>query len=233
MIVHRIPQRSAEWHALRLGRITGSRAADVFAFSEPKPLRTGKPSRAKRTELAPRRNLRVQLLLERITGRSQDRPFSTSAVRDGIEREPDAVAMYEAITGTLLDNSVGFVAHDSCQAGCSPDGVVGDFIGIIEIKSPIAATHLEYLRTGKIPREYLQQIQHSLWITGAAWCDWLSYQPEFPEKLQVKLQRVPRDEEALTAHGAAIVSFDGEVERECSALMTMADLPGTLKAAVA
>lgn len=173
-------------------------------------------------EAASRRNLRVQLALERVTGRSLDSGFQSKAMEQGIEREFDAALAYEALTGQFL-TPTGFLSHYILRAGCSLDGHVGDFEGIIEIKSPIPATHLEYLRTGKIPGDYYSQVIHGLWISGAAWCDWMSYSPEFPEPLQVKLVRVERNEAEILAYELAVRLFLDEVDREVSAVVQMAE----------
>lgn len=172
-------------------------------------------------EAAARRNLRVQLVLERLTGRSQESSYQSAAMAQGIEREADAVAVYEAVAGRLLQTT-GFLQHTSLMAGCSLDGHVGDFEGIVEVKCPIAATHLDYLRSGVIPDNYLKQIYHGLWITGAAWCDWLSYQPDFPEPLQVKLVRVNRDETQMKAYELLVRQFLAECDREFAEMEAMA-----------
>lgn len=202
-------QRTPEWHAARVGYLTGSCAADMLAT-----IKTG--------EAAARRNLRARLVLERITGRSQESTFQSPAMQQGIEREADACALYEALTGHLL-STTGFLAHDSLLAGCSPDGYVGDFEGIIEAKCPLAATHLDYLKTGTIPGNYDKQIQHSLWITGAQWCDWLSFNPDFPEALRTKLVRVERDEAAMKAYELLVRIFLAEVEKEVEAVQQLAE----------
>lgn len=194
------PQRSPEWVAARLGRLTGSRAADMLATIQ-------------KGEAAGRRNLRVQLVLERITNRSQDKAFVSAAMQEGIDREAAAYAYYEASTGQLLTRT-GFLSHRTILAGCSLDGHVGNFEGIIEIKCPLAATHLEYVKTGVIPGEYQKQITHGLWISGAAWCDWLSFHPDFPEPLQGKLVRVLAKDLDLAAYEAQAVKFLAEVAAE-------------------
>ncbi len=172
-------------------------------------------------EAAARRNLRTQLVLERLTGRSQESTYQSPAMAQGIEREADACAVYEAVASRLLQTT-GFLQHPSLMAGCSLDGHVGDFEGIVEVKCPIAATHLEYLRTGTIPADYLKQIIHGLWISGAAWCDWLSYNPDFPEPLQVRLVRVTRDETQMKAYELLVRQFLAECDREFTELEAMA-----------
>lgn len=208
MRVHLFNQRTPEWHAIRVGKLTASRAADMLAT-----IKTG--------EAAARRNYRMQLVLERATGKPQESGYVSQAMQDGMDREIDAAGLYEAATGNLL-RAVGFVEHDTLPAGCSPDGVIGNFEGIAEIKSPLAATHFEYLKTGQIPDAYQKQITAALWITGAPWCDWLSYHPDFKEPLQVKLVRVHRDEAAITSFELLARQFLSEVERDVAELEKMA-----------
>lgn len=208
MTMYEVVQRSPEWVALRLGRVTSSVAAEMQA------------SRRDGKEAAGRRNLRVRLMLERLTGRSQENGFVSRAMEQGIAREADASALYEALTGQIVQTT-GFVAHDTLLAGCSPDGYLNDWEGLVEAKCPLPATHLTYLQTGAIPGDYRLQITHQLWITGARWCDWLSYGPEFPEPLQVKLVRVVRDEGEMVAYGGLVRQFLKEVDRELEAVQAL------------
>lgn len=201
-------QRTPEWMAARLGRLTGSVAADMLA------------TRKDKKEAAPRRNLRVRLALERIVGRSLESDFVSPAMQAGIDREADACGIYEAVTGTILE-TVGFLAHDSLMAGASLDGYVNDFEGIVEVKCPLPATHLEYLRTGVVPEEYQPQVENNLWISGARWCDWLSYCPEFPEPLRVKLVRVSRADATIAAYELAATLFLSEVDREVEGIQAL------------
>lgn len=217
--VHDIEQRTPEWTALRLGRLTGSRAADMAT-----------PNTSK-GEAAARRNLRVQLMLERITGRAQERNYQTQAMKDGIEREPFAMAYYEAQTGISVW-PVGFIASDELMAGCSPDGLIGED-GILSIKSPIPATHLEYLKTGTVPKDYLQQILHEMWITGRKWCDWISFQPDFPEGTQLKMVRVFRHEGSVAEYDRLARVFLAEVDTEVQAFKTAHNLTAQLEESVA
>lgn len=227
-----VPQRSKEWLSARLGRLTGSRVADALAVTK------------KGEWTADRKNLRMALALERITGESQERPRSGYQIRDGIAREPLAAHAYEVTTGTIL-NHCGFVMDKTFLIGCSPDGYVGDFEGIISIKCPLATTHLETivglrawrekqggdievlakshpLYLGIIGDEYLNQIRHELLITDAHWCDYVSYHPYFPPKLRLVIVRVTRDDLDLPAYAVAVRAFLTEVEVEVQKVMAMA-----------
>lgn len=207
-IIH-IDQRSQQWFMARLGMVTSSRASDVFAT-----LKNGQ-------EAAGRRNYRIQLVLERLTNRQQERDYVSPAMLTGIEREAEALALYEALTGQLVQQ-VGFLQHDELMAGASLDGYVGNFDGIVEVKSPLPATHLDYLKSGKIPDDYMKQVRHQLWISGAAWCDWMSYHPEFPEPLQSKIVRLAFSAGELAAHELAVRLFLSEVEQELELVQRMA-----------
>ncbi len=209
MIVHTMPQRSAEWFAARLGKLTASRAGDMLAT-----IKSG--------EAAARRDLRTQLVCERLTGTCQDDVFINDAMQRGMDKEADAFAAYEALTGELA-HTVGFIAHDTALAGCSPDGVIGDFAGLLECKCPKSATHLKYLRAGKVPPDYLPQLTHSLWVTGAPWIDFVSFDDRFPDSLRIFQVRVQRAECDLLGYELAATLFLSEVEREVDELTQLAE----------
>src|SRR5688572_26824465 len=209
------PQRSPAWFAARLGRLTGSRAADMLAT-----IKTG--------EAAARRDLRMQLVCERLTGQPQDDVFVNAAMQKGIDCEPLAFAVYESLTGQVVRRS-GFLALEHAMMGCSLDGHVDDFVGILECKCPKSATHLKYLRDGGIPKEHLPQITHNLYVTGAEWCDFLSWDDRFPEHLQTFLVRVKREDVDLKDYETKAAAFLMEVEREYQTIRTMTDLSTVMK----
>ena len=218
--VYDCAQRSPDWFAVRLGRLSGSRAADAFGTTKAGAF------------TAERKNLRTQLVLERLTGQSAERPVSGYQVRDGIAREPFARFHYEVVTGQLV-REVGFCADNDAPIGCSPDGVIGDFEGLVSIKCPLAATHLASLKmlrhpdpvvavrgnlfkstTLVVPDEYLWQICHELYVTGASWCDYLSYDASFPVGLQSVIVRVLREDVDLAAYERDVQTFLAEVDAE-------------------
>lgn len=198
-------QRSPEWFKARLGRLTGSRAADMLAT-----IKSG--------EAAARRNYRTQLVLERLTGKMADDFVTTAAMQQGTDREPLANAEYQKLTGQELTAS-GFLVLKGYMAGCSLDGHIGDFEGIVEFKCPLPATHLSYLRWGKLPTQYVPQVTHNMWVSGAEWCDWMSFNPDFPEHLRVKKVRVYRTELDLADYESKVAEFLDEVQAEYEYLM--------------
>ena len=169
-------QRSEEWFQARLGKVTASRVADVLA-------------KIKSGESASRRNYKIQLVSERLTGERQE-TYINQAMQDGIDREIFARDRYVQQFGEVEE--IGFVKHPTLEAGASPDGMVGED-GILEIKCPMGSTHTETLMTQDVPSRYIPQIQFQLLVTGRKWCDFVSYNPMFPEHLQVFVKRVEAD----------------------------------------
>ena len=200
-IIINAEQRTPEWFQSRLGRLTGSRAGDMLA-------------RIKTGEAAARRDLRLQLVCERLTGQMQEDVFVNAAMQRGCDLEPAAFAAYESLTGHVARRT-GFLQHPSLMAGCSVDGDVDDFAGIVELKCPKSTTHYRYLKLkGGVPSEHLAQITHNLWVSGAEWCDFLSYDDRFPEGAQTYLVRVKREDVNIEAYEAEAVRFLAEVEAD-------------------
>jgi predicted phage-related endonuclease len=197
-------QRSPAWFLARAGRLTGSRASDMLAT-----IKSG--------EAAVRRDLRTQLVVERLTGQPQEDVFVNAAMQWGIDHEADAFAAYEAQTGNLCRRT-GFLTHTSLMVGCSLDGDVDDFAGIVEIKCPKSATHYGYVKAKELPATHRPQILHNLWVTGADWCDFVSYDPRMPEHIQLVVIRVPRVEIDVLAYAKTAEKFLEEVDAECAAM---------------
>jgi len=198
-------QRSAEWHAARLGKVTASKVADVVA-------------RTKTGYAASRANYMAQLVCERLTGKPTE-GFSNAAMEWGVEQEAAARDAYSAKVGELV-TEVGFVDHPSiANSGASPDGVVG--AGIVEIKAPSTATHIEYLFEREPPQKYFYQMQWQMACTGAEWCDWVSYDPRMPENLQLLVVRIPRDTDCITLLEKEVSEFLAELDVKVSKLKEM------------
>ncbi len=171
-------------------------------------------------ESATRRGYRLQLATERLTGHWQEDGFVNAAMQRGIDLEPDALAAYESVTGNVAYRT-GFLSHDTLMTGCSLDGHVDQFEGIVELKCPKRLTHLSYLRDSVLPQEYVAQITHNLWISGASWCDFLSYDDRFPSWLQVFYVRVMAKDLDLAAYEVAALKFLNEVETEVNSINSL------------
>lgn len=188
-------QRTEEWFSARLGKVTASRVADVLA-------------KIKSGESASRKNYKMELVVQRLTGK-QGESFTNAAMEWGTEQEPFARMAYEAHTGTFVKEE-GFVDHPTIEGfGCSPDGIVGE--GLIEIKCPNTANHIETVLENKVPSKYIPQMQCQMACTGAKWCDFVSFDPRVPEDLQLFVVRVERDQEYIDAMEVEVKQFLSEV----------------------
>ena len=199
-----VEQRTDEWFAARIGKVTASRVADVIA-------------KTKTGYSATRDNYMAQLVCERLTGQKGE-SFTNAAMQHGTETEPLARASYEALKDVLVDE-VGFVPHPSIEmAGASPDGLVNDD-GLLEIKCPNTATHIETLLTQSVPGKYNTQMQFQMACTGRKWCDFVSFDNRLPTELQLFVKRVPRDDVFIKQMEAEIVQFLAELDDKINKLM--------------
>lgn len=173
-------QRTEEWFAARLGKVTASRVADVIA-------------KTKSGYSASRDNYMAQLICERLTGQ-QGESFTNAAMQHGVDTEPLARSAYEAQYGLLVEE-VGFVQHPTIEmAGASPDGLVGLF-GMLEVKCPNTATHIDTLINLTVPTKYITQMQWQMRCCERQWCDFVSFDPRLPQDLQLFIKRVEYDAE--------------------------------------
>ncbi len=196
-------QRTPEWHAARLGKVTASRVADVIAKTK-----TGWG--------ASRANLMADLIVERLTGQPAS-TFTNAAMEWGTEQEPHARAAYSARTGELVEE-VGFVPHPTIDAaGASPDGLVGDD-GLVEFKCPNTATHLDTLLAGAVPGKHAAQLQWQMACTGRKWCDFVSFDPRLPEHLRMFVRRVERDDALIAGLEADVTVFLEELTHKLNQL---------------
>ena len=204
-----IEQGTPEWHKQRLGKVTASRIADIMAVTKTGPA-------------ASRANYIAELVAARLTGIVPE-SFSNDAMKWGILHEPFARAKYEVLRGVMVEE-VGFIDHpDVSMSGASPDGLVG-VDGMLEIKCPNTATHIEFLLTGKIPQKYLYQIAWQLSCCDRDWCDYASYDPRLPEKLQLKVVRVARDHALNGSLMIAVTEFNDEVSATVAKLNSLGDI---------
>lgn len=193
-------QGTPEWLAARAGHCTASRFCDVLAR-----LKSGGEAEA-------RRKYRWQLVTERLTGQPCE-SYQNAAMQWGADHEPFARAAYETARELMVDE-VGFLRHPEIEwVGGSPDGLVGQEGGI-EIKCPHnSVVHVETV-SGGMPSEHRAQIQGLLWITGRQWWDFISFDPRMPEKLQLYVERIARDDEYIQKLTAEVGKFMEEVAKQ-------------------
>ena len=199
-----IEQGTDEWFAARIGKVTASRVADVIAKTK-----TGYSSS--------RDNYMAQLICERLTNQKAD-GFTNAAMQWGTETEPLARLSYEVAQNILVDE-VGFVPHPKIlMAGASPDGLVGDN-GLLEIKCPNTATHIDTLLSETVPGKYNTQMQFQMACTDREWCDFVSFDNRLPTELQLFVKRVPRDNVFIRLIEGEIVQFIAEMDDKINKLM--------------
>lgn len=191
-------QETDAWLHARAGAFTASRAADLMAKTRSGP----STSRA---------NLLTLLAVERITGQCVE-TYQNAAMARGQELEAEARDAYMFATGNVVEEC-GYIAHPMIErVGASPDGLLaGD--GLLEIKCPASMQkHLDALLRGAHAVEYCWQVQHQMMVTDRAWAEVVSFDPRFPEKLQLAITRVPRDAEAIKKLLAEIMRAEIEVQ---------------------
>jgi putative phage-type endonuclease len=193
-----VEQGSDAWHELRRGKVTASRVADILA-------------KTKSGVSASRQNYLIELALQKTT-KTIEPSYTNAAMEWGTSTEPQARVAYEVATHNFVDQ-VPFVDHPTIKGfGCSPDGLVGE--GLIEIKCPNSATHWEYFKYNRPPQKYVIQMQAQMAVTGAKWCDFVSFDPRMPERSQLLIVNVPRDDAFIAEMEAEIKQFLSEVEVE-------------------
>lgn len=201
-------QGSPEWFAARCGKVTASRVADIIAKTK-----TG-PS-------ASRENYLAQIVCERMTGKPAE-SYSNAAMAWGTEQEFFARAAYESAKDILVQE-VGFVVHPLIEdAGASPDGLVGLF-GLVEIKCPNTATHIQTLLDQKVPEKYNTQMQWQMACTQRQWCDFVSFDPRMAEGLQIFIKRVEFDPIYVAQLEKEVINFLMDVEEKIQKLNKLKD----------
>ena len=148
----------------------------------------------------------LNLIAERLSGISQN-GYVNAAMEWGIENEPHARNAYEMETGNLV-TEIGFVELNE-YVGCSPDGLIGDD-GMVEIKCPNTSTHIEYILDGRVPPEYVLQIQTQLWVANRHWNDFVSFDPRVPCR-SLFIVRAERDESKIAEIQDAVDVFVKEM----------------------
>jgi putative phage-type endonuclease len=200
-------QRTSDWRAARLGKATSSRIADIIA-------------RTKSGYSSSRTNYAAQLVCERLTGVATE-TYQSAAMAWGIDKEPEARRLY-AFEQDLAVSRAGFLDHSTlAMSGASPDGLVGED-GLVEIKCPLTATHLDTVLGRAIPGKYLTQMQWQLAVTGRGWCDFVSYDPRLPADLRLFIERMPRNAILIGALEREVERFLAEVEATVTRLREIA-----------
>jgi putative phage-type endonuclease len=195
--VSEIEQLSEAWFAARRGKVTASRLADVTAKT-----RSGWG--------ASRANYAAELIAERLTGVTVER-FRNAAMQHGVDTEPEARNAYSVMHDQEVIE-IGFIDHpEIAMTGASPDGLCSDR-GMVEIKCPQTATHIETLRGGSIAERYVLQMQWQMACAERDWCDFVSYDPRMPASMSLFVKRVKRNDQQIAVLANAIKNFLAEID---------------------
>lgn len=206
MKVLNVEQGTEQWLQARAGLVTASRMSDVLA-----KLKSG-------DEAASRRDYKAQIVAEILTGAPVEERYYNAEMQWGNEQEPFARAAYEVAKGVMVDQ-VGFVLHEKiARTGASPDGLV-EKDGMVELKCPKTATHLScLLKRDDVPPEYVPQMMWQIACAGRKWCDFVSFDPRLPEKYQLFIVRLKRDDERIAEMEKEVKAFLAEVDAMLLAL---------------
>lgn len=192
-------QRTEEWFAARLGKVTASKVSDVMA-------------KTKSGYGASRATYMSQLLVERLT-KTRAEGFTSAAMQWGTDTEPKARTAYEFITDMNVVE-VGFVNHPFIEmSGASPDGLVDD-LGMLEIKCPNTSTHVQTLLDEKIPKRYVDQMQWQMACAEREWCDFVSFDPRLPDGNDFFCTRLKRDDKRIADLESEVTDFLDELSTQ-------------------
>lgn len=191
--IYDFEQGSPEWFEMRCGVVTASEAAKILSP-------TGKPS-------TQAKGLMYKLAAEAVS-KEKHSIEQTEWMARGIEMEEEARNWFEFHSGLEVEQC-GFIKRDDMVIGCSPDGLIaGQFAGL-EIKCPAPHTHVKYLMDGKLPNDYIPQVQFSMLVTGFKQWHFVSYHPDM-KKLHVV---VGRDEEWISKMEELLAKFLPELQQ--------------------
>lgn len=188
-------QRTPEWFAARLGRVTGSKAKCVMMGAT----------------TAGRADYVMQLALERLTCTPEELGYVSAEMQRGIDKEPFARMRAES-AGPMI-RETGFIRHDKLMIGASLDGDSDDFGTIWEFKCPKSTTHVRYLRSAgaDLVDDYRYQLTHNVFVTGASSAVAGSYDDRMPTGLEYVQREVLASALPVFEYERALIKFLAEV----------------------
>jgi len=193
-------QGTEEWLQARVGCVTASRVHDVVTKTKSGSWAAG------------RKNYLGELVRERLTGKPYPQ-YVNAAMNHGSETEPQARFRYALASGNEI-TEVGFIPHPNIPyAGASPDGLVAPD-GLVEIKSPYSPrVHIERLVNtersgwGIEPGTYDQMQWQLACMPERQWVDFVSFDEGLPEKMQLVICRVMRDNQHIAQLETLVIQF--------------------------
>lgn len=195
-------QHSLDWYRVRLGRFTGSQVGRLMKSGRGKDDIFSKDALTYINEVVAERMLNPSVVMmdELFEEYLLQVTASSKALAWGNDQEMNARGMYASITKRKV-TSCGAIQFCDYFAD-SPDGLCIEDNGAIEIKCPQNKTHTDYLvgihdaeSLKAIKPEYYWQCMAHMTVSGADWCDWMSYCPFSKKPLHVV--RIERDSSAI------------------------------------
>jgi len=178
MLDKRTVQRTPAWHELRRQSIGASDAASCLGIS---PYKT-----------------QYQLYCEKL-GLTEDAEPSY-AMQRGTRLEPEAISLYEEVTGEQFFPAVIFHPKYNFIIA-SLDGMNLEGTAAVEVKCPGKATH-DMATRGEVPHHYMAQLQHQMMCSKLPRIDYYSYDGSVGVRLTVE-----RDEEYIKTLLEAELAF--------------------------
>lgn len=196
-----IEQRSPEWFASRLGKITASGIDNLM-------------KKTKYGESQYKTRYRLELAIERLTGKQANETPMNEHMRRGIELEPEARDLFAKISGLDVTECGSYQHPEIKNSGASPDGIVndGNMDFCLEIKCPAMVNHANNLMETKVPSRYKHQIMWQMACTGLMGCYFVTYNKDYPKDQQLKYLFVERDDKLIKTMEDAVREFDREVD---------------------
>ena len=192
-------QGSESWKAARIGKITASRLGDIMR-------------KTKWGESTYKAKVRLELAIERITGKSASSVVMNQAMRDGVDREPDARKLFEAVTQKEVALCGSFNHSTIPNTSASPDGLIRGENACLELKAPTHVTHAKNLMSDKMPKNYEYQVQWQIACTESDFAYFASYHPDFGKDLRLKYVKVEREDSVIKSLEEEIRAFDISIE---------------------
>ena len=197
-------QHSDDWYRARLGHFTGSQVGRLMKKGR------GKDAEWSADALTYIKEVVAERLLNPVVIEIQDYfqqylelvNVSSKMIIWGLDNEDYALGAYTSITKQKVTHC-GSLPHEGLKCFWdSPDGILLDSNGVVEVKCPAPKTHADYLINVKAPEDlltvkpeyYWQAISHMA-VTGAEFCDWMSY-CKF-SVIPLHIVRFKRDEEVI------------------------------------
>ena len=197
-------QHSDDWYRARLGHFTGSQVGRLMKKGR------GKDAEWSADALTYIKEVVAERLLNPVVIEVQDYfqqylelvNTSSKMIVWGLDNEENALNLYTKLTSQKATHC-GSLPHEDLQCFWdSPDGILLDCNGVVEVKCPAPKTHADYLINVKTPDDllavkpeyYWQCIAHMA-VTGAEFCDWMSY-CKF-SVIPLHIVRFMRDEEVI------------------------------------